>query len=173
MKKIKEKYRDQDEEDRKMIMEILQSAGPSKEESKEVDQPEEDEEEKVKKGGKKQFQKQAQDLEDIDDTPAQADVDMLDSLTGLPVDEDEVLFAVPLVAPYQALQHHYKFKVKLTPGTGKRGKASKMALQIFLKDKSCTQREKDLIKAVKDETIARNIPGKVKLSAPQLQKVKK
>lgn len=67
----------------------------------------------------------------------------------------------------------FRFKVKLTPGTGKRGKASKMAVQIFLKDKSCSSREKDLLKAVKDEVLARNIPGKVKLSAPQLLKVKK
>lgn len=66
-----------------------------------------------------------------------------------------------------------RFKVKLTPGSGKRGKASKMAVMIFQKDKMCSAREKDLLKSVKDETIARNIPGKVKLSAPQLQKFKK
>jgi len=63
--------------------------------------------------------------------------------------------------------------VKLTPGTGKRGKASKTAVAMFLKDKACTSREKDLFKAVKDEVLARNIPGKVKISAPQLLKVKK
>lgn len=56
----------------------------------------------------------------------------------------------------------------MTPGSGKRGKAAKTAVQIFLKDKSCANREKDLIKSVKDEVLARNIPGKVKLSAPQL-----
>lgn len=67
----------------------------------------------------------------------------------------------------------HRYKVKLTPGTGKRGKAAKMAVQIFLKDKTCSNREKDLLKSVKDEILARNIPGKVKISAPQLQKVKK
>jgi NFACT protein C-terminal domain len=60
--------------------------------------------------------------------------------------------------------------VKLTPGSGKRGRAAKIALQMFLKEKGCTPREKDLLKAVKDETLARNIPGKVKLSAPQLHR---
>lgn len=59
------------------------------------------------------------------------------------------------------------------PGTGRRGRVAKTALLIFSKDKSCTQREKDLLKSVKDETIARNIPGNVKLSAPQMQKYKK
>lgn len=66
-----------------------------------------------------------------------------------------------------------RFKVKLTPGTSKRGKASKTAVNMFIQDKSTTQREKDLLKAVKDEQIARNLPGKVKLSAPRLQNLKK
>lgn len=48
-----------------------------------------------------------------------------------------------------------------------------MAMLMFQKDKACLSREKDLLKSVKDETIARNIPGKVKLSAPQLQRFKK
>lgn len=59
------------------------------------------------------------------------------------------------------------------PGTSKRGKAAKTGVAIFLRDKACTNREKDLIKSVKDEILARNIPGKVKISAPQLLKVKK
>ncbi|XP_055625255.1 ribosome quality control complex subunit NEMF homolog [Toxorhynchites rutilus septentrionalis] len=171
MRKIKEKYGDQDEEDRKLMMDILKSAGNTKqiqiqEEAAAADQK--------KYPGKKPTPrvKQGEAEEMVDDTPAAADVDMLDSLTGLPVEEDELLFAIPVVAPYQSL-HSYKFKVKLTPGTGKRGKASKTALQIFLKDKQCTNREKDLLKAVKDESLARNIPGKVKISAPQLQKVRK
>lgn len=67
----------------------------------------------------------------------------------------------------------FRFKVKLTPGTGKRGKAAKTAVAAFLKDKEITSREKDLLKAVKEEIIARNIPGKVKISAPQIQKIKK
>lgn len=69
----------------------------------------------------------------------------------------------------------FRFKVKLTPGTGKRGRASKTAVAMFMKDKACTGREKDLFKSVKDEVLARNIPGKVKISAPQqlLMKAKK
>lgn len=64
---------------------------------------------------------------------------------------------------------HFRFKVKLTPGTGKRGKAAKTAVSMFTKDRAATQREKDLLRAVKDEQLARNLPGKVKLSAPKLQ----
>lgn len=46
-------------------------------------------------------------------------------------------------------------------------------MAVFMKDKEITLREKDLLKAVKEETVARNIPGKVKISAPQIQKLKK
>jgi hypothetical protein len=66
-----------------------------------------------------------------------------------------------------------RFKVKLTPGTGKRGKAAKTAINVFLRERTTTAREKDLIRSVKDENLARNLPGKVKLSAPQLQKLRK
>ncbi|CAH2244834.1 jg23045 [Pararge aegeria aegeria] len=101
-----------------------------------------------------------------------ADTEMLCQLTGSPFPEDELLFAVPVVAPYSSL-HNYKYKVKLTPGTNKRGKAAKTAVQVFLRDKAGSNRERDLLKAVKEENIARNFPGKVKLSAPQLHKKKK
>lgn len=63
--------------------------------------------------------------------------------------------------------------MKLTPGTGKRGKAGRTALTIFSNDKTTTQREKDLIRSVKDPNMAINMPGKVKVSAPQLLKKKK
>ena len=41
------------------------------------------------------------------------ETDMLDSLTGLPVPEDEILFAVPVCAPYATLLN-YKFKGTFT-----------------------------------------------------------
>lgn len=45
----------------------------------------------------------------------------IDSLTGQPHPEDILLYAVPVCAPYQALQA-FKFKVKLMPGSQKKGK---------------------------------------------------
>ncbi|KOB65691.1 Serologically defined colon cancer antigen 1, partial [Operophtera brumata] len=80
-----------------------------------------------------------------------ADTELLSQLTGAPHAEDELLFAVPVVAPYSALLN-YKYKVKLTPGTSKRGKAAKTAVQVFLRDKAASNREKDLLKAVKVTT---------------------
>lgn len=55
---------------------------------------------------------------------------MLDELTGCPLPEDVLLYALPMCAPYSAISS-YKFKCKLTPGTLKRGKAAKAALNLF------------------------------------------
>jgi len=100
------------------------------------------------------------------------DVDILNALTGIPLTEDELLYVVPVVAPYSTLMP-YKYKVKIIPGQSKRGKASKTAISVFMADKLATNREKDLIKSLKDQDIGRNLPGKVKLAVPQSMKPKK
>lgn len=172
LKKIKEKYKDQDEEDRALFMDLLKSSG-AKSNQKTKNQDTSESEQVIsdaKLPHKIQFKEK--NIDEIDDINVNDEVDMLDTLTGCPTEEDELLFAIPIVAPYQTL-NNYKFKVKLTPGTGRRGKASKTALQMFLRDKNTSTREKDLMKAVKEDIIARNIPGKVKISTPNLQKLKK
>eukprot|EP00118_Oscarella_pearsei_P019202 m.202712 g.202712 ORF g.202712 m.202712 type:complete len:817 (+) comp39615_c0_seq24:917-3367(+) len=95
-------------------------------------------------------------------------MDYLDALTGCPLPDDLLMFAIPMCAPYSAITN-YKFKVKLTPGSGRRGKAARTALHLFVTTKETQQREKDLLKSVKDTELSRNLPGKVKLSAPSLQ----
>lgn len=117
LKKIKEKYKDQDEEEKLMRMEILKSAGNKKQEApKEIEQPEPVKPQRNPNSGeKKEHQPKSQtetatelDAAEEDDTQGDGnDTDMLNSLTGLPVDEDELLFALPVVAPYNAL-HNYK-----------------------------------------------------------------
>lgn len=122
-------------------------------------------------GSEKEKDIAVSDDEAEDEAPKEA-VSLLDSLTGCPLSEDLLLFAIPVCAPYGAVQN-YKFKVKLTPGTARRGKAAKTALGTFLFSKEASQREKDLIKSLKDNDLSRYIPGKVKVSAPNLQKKKK
>jgi len=183
LKKIKEKYKDQDDEERELRMQILQSQGKEKESKNNK---------KNKRGMEQLYGKSKAtapkekrpppkpkteiiDGEEVvieeEKVAVNDETDMLDSLTGVPVVEDELLFAIPVCAPYNTLLN-YKYKVKLTPGNGKRGKSCKTALAMFLADKSTIPREKDLLKSVKDQDLARNLPGKVKLSAPHLQKVK-
>ncbi|MEJ1269367.1 nuclear export mediator factor [Cricetulus griseus] len=97
---------------------------------------------------------------------------LFDSLTGQPHPEDVLMFAIPICAPYTTMTN-YKYKVKLTPGVQKKGKAAKTALNSFMHSKEATAREKDLFRSVKDTDLSRNIPGKVKVSAPNLLHVKR
>ncbi|KAM9354693.1 ribosome quality control complex subunit NEMF [Pholidichthys leucotaenia] len=97
---------------------------------------------------------------------------LLTSLTGQPHAEDVLLFAVPVCAPYSALTN-YKHRVKLTPGSQKKGKAARTAVLSFMKSKEASSREKDLLRSVKDVDLSRNMPGKVKVSAPNLLAAKK
>lgn len=200
MKKLK-KYRDQDEEERQMRMQLLQSAGTSKDKKKSktgkkggrekgkapvqkfgpkpstASQPStgsqghsmlpdhlNDGEKPTKKEENQEDEEEAAQIAD--------DLNIINALTAVPVAEDELLYAVPTCAPYAAMSN-FKYKVKLTPGPGKKGKACKTALMLFMADKSASSREKDLLRAVRDQDLARNLPGKVKVSAPNITRIKK
>ncbi|XP_006899268.1 PREDICTED: nuclear export mediator factor NEMF [Elephantulus edwardii] len=200
MKKMKEKYKDQDEEDRELIMKLLGSAGSNKDEKGKKGKKGKTKDEPVKKqpqkprGGPRStefIKKETPSVEvltpelkdltvdDLHDDKEEQDMDQLgneenlfDSLTGQPHPEDILLFAIPICAPYTTMAN-YKYKVKLTPGVQKKGKAAKTALNSFMHSKEATAREKDLFRSVKDTDLSRNIPGKVKVSAPNLLNVKK
>ncbi|XP_028677833.2 ribosome quality control complex subunit NEMF-like isoform X1 [Erpetoichthys calabaricus] len=211
LKKMKEKYGDQDEEDRELRMKLLGSAGPSKEEKskkgkkgktrdEQQSRPAQNKGSQQGTSGKDHPGKVAQkrtsgeelanhvqalsldsvaneldkELEDQDqEVQGQEEGEtLLDALTGQPHPDDELLFAIPVCSPYSALVN-YKYKVKLTPGTQKKGKAAKTAVHSFMHAKDASPREKDLFRSVKDTDLSRNIPGKVKVSAPNLLAVKK
>lgn len=97
---------------------------------------------------------------------------LVNSLTDRPLNNDVLMYCVPVVAPYTAVTNS-KFRVKVLPGTNKRGRSAKTALQLFLNDKKLTQRERDLLKSIKDLDIARNLPPKIKITAQHLQQVKR
>jgi len=215
-RKMKEKYGDQDEEERALRLQLLQA--PQKETKKrqkaekqaqqrqaksDAEQRRVDQKSKPEPGPKIRqnlADLAAADLADADPNLADADPDLaeadqdladadpdladldladddqiaddltaiLSSLTGKPLADDVLHYAVPVCAPYPVISG-YKYKVKLIPGTGKKGKATKQALTIFLKDKDATQVEKDLLKAVQDSDLSRNLPGKVKIAVAQSQ----
>ena len=101
-----------------------------------------------------------------DDTPE------LLKLTGKPMNEDNILFAIPVCAPYQSLSQ-YKYRIKLTPGAQKRGKASKQCLDMFLTSAKDTHVERDFIKLITDNEWVQTIVGEVKISAPGASKITK
>ncbi|CAK9218060.1 unnamed protein product [Sphagnum troendelagicum] len=95
----------------------------------------------------------------------------LDSLTGCPIASDVLLYAVPVCGPYQALQG-YKYRVKLTPGPAKKGKAAKTAVDVFSRMQEVGVREKELMKAITDAELVACMIGNVKITAPGLTKLK-
>eukprot|EP00004_Rigifila_ramosa_P022982 TRINITY_DN6389_c0_g1_i1.p1 TRINITY_DN6389_c0_g1~~TRINITY_DN6389_c0_g1_i1.p1 ORF type:complete len:295 (-),score=83.40 TRINITY_DN6389_c0_g1_i1:32-805(-) len=88
----------------------------------------------------------------------------IDSLTAVPVPEDVLLFAVPVCAPYSAMGQ-FKYKVKLQPGSMKKGKAVKSALEHLLKLPITTPVERDLLKALGPEEMAAIMISDVKMTA--------
>lgn len=91
-----------------------------------------------------------------------------DMLVGNPPGPDHVLYAIPMCAPYAALQKHL-LKVKLTPaGTGqapKKGRLVKTALTVMLSDKNLDDRLRDMIKRVPENDIIACIPADSKLTS--------
>ncbi|RWS28335.1 nuclear export mediator factor NEMF-like protein [Leptotrombidium deliense] len=227
LKKLKEKYKDQDDEERELRMAILGSIPKSDKmknkgkKEKVVDLSEKIKELKVQQNNnndeilendtkkddieintnsdygeetkndelvenknetlkefhekRKEIEIEENEMDDDEDEEATSKpseyISLVESLTGQPFLEDVLLYTIPIVAPYSALQH-YKYKVKVLPGFHKRGKAAKTSLHLFVNDKSATQREKDLLKNAKDQDLARNIPNKVKISAQNMSTIR-
>ena len=96
---------------------------------------------------------------------------VLDSLTGLPRSEDLLLSATPVCGPYSALQQ-YKYKVKITPGTVKKGKAARSALELLIRGPEVTQRERELLKSIPEQEMINAIMGNCRLAMVGLQKLK-
>jgi len=116
----------------------------------------------------------------------------LNKLTGKPLEDDILLHAIPVCAPYSSLSL-YKYRVKLTPGSQKRGKASKQCIDMFLKSDAvakggkntlrdstlnktaaAVERNQTLMKTtVTENEWIQTICGDVKISAPGASKIAK
>lgn len=197
-KKKLAKYQDQDEEDRVLAQKLLgiqlkkdDKATDTESETEAVaDKPTKDTKPATAaKGGAKKPQKPhnaevAQILKDeniatLDDDEADL-VTPLDCLVGDPFPEDVLLDAVPTCAPYAALQK-CKYRVKLQPGSTKKGKATKSCIAAWTTFPSAAikfdetaqdremawPRERELIKSLKDNDIIGCVGvSKVKVTFP-------
>jgi NFACT protein C-terminal domain len=111
---------------------------------------------------------------DLDDDAVDDTLD-LKKLTGKPLAEDLLLYAVPVLAPYQTVSQ-YRYRVKLTPGSIKRGKAAKQCLEMLIKgDRTPGAGEecRGLIKKVIDNDWVQTIISDVKISAQGASKLNK
>ncbi len=72
-----------------------------------------------------------------------------------------------MCAPYPALLH-CSYKVKLQPGTQRKGRALSTIKELFMKNPEIPPREKEMIKNVADEEGLNTLIGNVKVVAPGL-----
>ena len=88
-----------------------------------------------------------------------SDGDVLARLTAVPLPQDLLLCAVPVVAPY-ATMAKYRYKAKLVPGRGKKGRIGRQALEMFasqaqLEEQRCGRMLKAMLRNPEDEAGAR------------------
>ncbi|SPN99955.1 related to RNA-binding protein homologous to eukaryotic snRNP [Cephalotrichum gorgonifer] len=142
-KKIAMKYKDQDEEDRTAVEDLIgATAGRQRaEEAAREKARREAEAEAQRERRRAQIERQRAQAAEHElrrakmmeegrgDEPLEPErLDAVEALVGTPLPDDEILEAVPFCAPWAALAK-VKYKVKLQPGSLKRGKAVKDILE--------------------------------------------
>lgn len=192
-KKIAKKYGDQDEEERQLRMDLLAS-------KRKTEEPK-PQKEKAARPVTASEEKKPQHITMVEDEEEEKavgedELGIIDALTGnLRGNFENVLYAVPVAGPITALQN-FSFRLKLTPGSLKRGKAVQQALSILLSDsrdldvttwsalrdeegapdaQAVFRQIRELIRAIPDADLNQNMLGHVKIMATtkELQKSKK
>jgi predicted ribosome quality control (RQC) complex YloA/Tae2 family protein len=184
LKKIKEKYGEQDDEERALALKLLGSKlvkemMPEDAPVAEVLPPPEHEPKPVREQPSKRHleEERRQVREVLQDENLLSEEELkgigeLDSLTGQPLDTDTMHFCVPMCAPYSAISH-YKCKVKLVPGNLKKGRAVKLVTGIWLNSPEIAPPIKELIKAMTEAELLLSIIGNVSVAAAGVQKLQK
>ncbi|SOV16455.1 conserved protein, unknown function [Plasmodium sp. gorilla clade G2] len=146
-KRMKKKYKEQedDEESRALHMKII----GSKMMKHEIEKPKKKEEElkpfetQNKYKGPKEV---ITNYEKINEDDMDIKLNEIHKLTNSPSEGDNLSFAIPMCAPYSAIQTH-KYKIKLVPGNTKKGKVADSCISYFLKN-ATNEKEKELIKNI-------------------------
>jgi len=165
LKKIKNKYREQTEEDRRLAMLAL---GHKLDEEGNVIDPKikKGESETAKQGSQEALPKRKKGhpnaLRNLDDETKANDELNLRGFTMHPKQGDVLLYALPVLCPPRAASK-FKFRIKLIPGTLKKGKASAAALESLLRQPDATDLEKELLRNVTDAELTNAMASGVKL----------
>lgn len=195
LKKMRKKYMDQDEEERRIALELLGSK-PVKEISPDEeiveesrssvsdDDKEEEEEvsQAVQKPRRKRVEKQEglrlanpEGLKELERLETDC-IYILDTLTALPRADDVIRYALPVCAPYNAVSN-YRYRVKLMPGTTRRGKGYRAAVAVMLreaeKDLSRFKQERDSMRLTPETEGIHMMVGNVKIMARGLAEAQK
>ncbi|GJQ11321.1 hypothetical protein GpartN1_g3112.t1 [Galdieria partita] len=188
LKRAKKKYAEQTLEERKLAMALL---GSSKSERVASLKDEENKREKVSndiheeeslKDSRNNVQQQVnnhsealKDAKEEDSNRNESITDetsVVDLFTGQPLESDVLEFAIPVCAPFLAVSR-YKYRVKLIPGSLKKGKAVKLANTLLVKmaESNGSFRDRDLIRAIPDQDSIQTMMSNVRILSPGLQEV--
>ena len=200
--KLKVKYADQDEAERALAMRLLGSAtaqekvaedaaakaGKEKELSAQRERRRKQHALAAEKGKEAEKLRKLQfegTIETLDDVELEGLGD-LDAFVGAPLPGDEILDALVVCGPWDAIGGRYRWREKLQPGTTKKGKAVREILgkwngivrdreksgrfgrgegnTFVLEEEKTRMREGELIKAIREPEICGIIPvGKIKV----------
>ena len=109
-------------------------------------------------------QQQQQNDTAADEQSAGYSLDLVDALTGRPTASDQLLFAVCVCAPYSALVE-YKYRVKLLPGSQKKGKVVQAAVSMWTRAAGGREAERDVIRGVREDEAMGVLCANVKIAA--------
>lgn len=200
--KLKTKYANQDEEDRALAMRLLGSAAAQEKATEDAAAKAEKEKELAAQKERRRQQhalaaekgKEAEELrnsnfeegiETLDDNEFEG-MGELDTFVGAPLPGDEILDALVVCGPWEAIGGRYKWRVKLQPGTTKKGKAVREILakwngmvtdrekkkrpgsgegsEATFEEEKAMMREAELIKAIRESEVVGVVPvGKVRV----------
>ena len=193
--KQKKKYAHQDEEDRALALRLLGSApGQPKAPSQAEQQAARDIEQKQQRERKREqaarAQRSGKDAEEVRrkrmaegtdamDEEEKAELVLIEDFVGTPLPGDEILDILPVCAPWASLGPRLRWRVKIQPGTQKRGKALKEILGMWgrgiitrekkkmpdkdderFEEEKGLRKEGELIKLIRDVEVVGVIPVK-------------
>ena len=200
--KIKTKYANQDEEDRALALRLLGSAAAQEKATEDAAAKATKEEELAAQKERRRKQhalaaekgKEAEEIrrlnfeegiETLDEDEVQ-ELSDLDAFVGAPLPGDEILDALVVCGPWDAIGGKCRWRVKLHPGTVKKGKAVREILgtwakviadwekkkrpgagqgnEVMAEEEKVRRREGELIRALREAEIVGVVPvGKVRM----------
>lgn len=201
--RIKTKYADQDEEDRALAMRLLGSAAAHQKATEDAAAKAIKEQELAEQKERRRKQhalaaekgKEAEEIRrlvfeegaEISDNGEADEMGDLDAFVGSPLPGDEILDALVVCGPWDAIGSRCRWRVKLQPGTTKKGKAVREILHtwvniitdrekkrrpgegegndIMMEEEKVRKREGELIRAIRETEVVGVVPvGKVRIA---------
>ena len=163
--KLKNKYADQDEEDRALALRLLgttsaqqktaeQASNKATREAELKAQKERrrEQHQRAQQSGKAAEEARRRDLEAgtlVMDEEEQTELNLVDCFVGTPLPEDEILDCFAVCGPWEAIGTRFRWRTKMQPGAQKKGKAVKEILGAWGRD--VATREKRRMPEKEDE----------------------